>query len=158
MRAKGIDWQPEHDDMLKPMWRDGISAEACAAKLNKRFGLTLSRSAVIGRCHRKKFPGVGRKVASPRRNAPAPRKFKTSSRSTPFRGNVRSPSTALDYRIKTRVERSQALQVPHLPFRFAVDKENDFGCRWIEGDDGVVCGSEVKHGSYCDAHASRVYR
>lgn len=141
-RPKGHDWQPEQDEVLKPMWAKGISAAVCAATINQKFKLTLSRSAIIGRCHRQGFKGVGRTGVYPR-----------VGRSKPAASRPRR-NAGFQFTTPQMIPRPP-VDVAKRIMAFAA---NGDGCRWIEGDDGVACGATVGHGPYCLEHGARAYK
>lgn len=58
-------WTAAQDATLAELWRNGETGAACAAALNARFGLSLSRNAVLSRLHRK--VGADRAKRSPLR-------------------------------------------------------------------------------------------
>ena len=57
-------WNDERNDVLKALWKDGLSASQIAGKLGG-----VSRNAVIGKIHRLGLEGRA-KPAAPRRTNP----------------------------------------------------------------------------------------
>ncbi len=53
-------WLPEHDNALREWVAKGMSRRDAAAELNEKFGTKFTRSAVIGRCFRRKIKSADR--------------------------------------------------------------------------------------------------
>ena len=54
-------WHPRVARVLRRLWRRGCTARQIANALNERYGLTLTRNAVIGKLHRMGMMGERRK-------------------------------------------------------------------------------------------------
>lgn len=94
--------------------------------------LGLGRNAVIGKVHRLKLP-------SPVERKPVVRMGREVQQTWRRRDKVAPPPSSIEL-----------LNIPLL------DAE-PFQCRWIEGDDGMVCGHEVYQRSFCHHHYARCY-
>lgn len=72
-------WPEEHDARLRIEYRTDATFNEIAEVLNKRFGTTYSRNAVIGRAHRLKLPARESPI-KPKAEKPIAPKAKPSDR------------------------------------------------------------------------------
>lgn len=54
-----IHWADKVTETLRGLWPEGKSASEIAKILNLQFGLTLTRSSIIGKAHRLNLPRRG---------------------------------------------------------------------------------------------------
>ena len=95
-------WEPEEVDLLIKLIGEGCSATSCAIEINRTFKKNYSRSAVIGKAHRKGYGFSGtdnsRKGAPRKRALPPPKttaKKKSISTSKNFDSIYRRPGGIL---------------------------------------------------------------
>lgn len=142
MSQKHTFWErPGVVEVLRAAAAPGIyTASELASLLSERFGVDISRNAVMGKCWRENIPLRGRKGPEPK--APKPPK----------------PQAIINEYLKTpRIKRSELLQCDEPEPRGDVAD----GCRWMHGDatDRVFCGAPtVRFGiSWCHHHCARVW-
>lgn len=123
-------WTEDRIATLTKMYAQGYSCRAIGAEMG------LTRNAVIGKVGRlklsppvdkKPFIWMGREVGLPRPPRP-PRLL----------GAKLAPS-------------------PIELFNIPLTEAGPFHCRWIEGDEPLVCGHEVYQRSFCQHHYFRCY-
>ncbi len=157
-----------------------MSASKIAESLNNRFGLSLSRNSVIGKCYRIGIRLMGKSKAAMRnqkRAQPsAPKPFKPSRQSLPERGGAGGATTAGNRNARPLLARSGPPQMPsQMPFPMQPDpapalcadrQPNTIlslplsgACKWAisgEGKHMRFCGHvAVIDGPYCEHHAGR---
>lgn len=144
MRPVVVDWtQPRVQAALEECLHEGLSASEAARFLNRKFGFSMSRQAVIGRAYRTNV--------SFRRNNGNGGKIDVRIPPTPkgIRGGL--PRTFVkDAVVELRVTADEPLP-----------NGNEDGCQWLHGDatKRKFCG----HGTWplspwCPFHFSRVYQ
>lgn len=155
-------WSPEAVEMAVAMWPTTPSAADVAEALNARFGLDISRKAVIAKMHRL---GLSfRRPALPK-TLPSGTKGKT--------GPKREPAAAVKSAPKPVPASKAVAPVPPAPRpsqlpesrRVALADLRYGECKYIANDprvDATCCGHRAEFGSYwCPAHArlcTTVYR
>ncbi len=157
-----FEWTAESVDRLRQMWRDGLSASECAARLGSP-----TRSAVLGKVHRLNLPGrktavrkrhetkrdVAKRVAKARATRAAkpkraPGQF-NASRPTPSELAVSAAEwQALQEQVAARQDVIRVASI--------IDLE-DNQCRWPIGEPTRgYCGDvKVPGKSYCACHLAR---
>ena len=145
MAHEGSVWEiPGLVDALRRQAKPKVyTAAELAKQLSERFGVLISRNAVMGKCWREGIPLRGRKGPEPKApSAPKPPK----------------PQAIINEYLKTpRIKRSELLQCDEPEPRGDVAD----GCRWMHGDatDRNYCGAPtVRFGiSWCHHHCARVW-
>ena len=154
-------WSPRLTRVLRRMWRGGCTARQIANALNERYGLTLTRNAVIGKLHRMGMMGERRKP----RQRPArvsqrqasrmlsrAQRHRTAPRPAPVKAMPAAPAPV----------RQQSAPAPSSHRRGVTDimKLKPGMCRWVDGDRGawVWCGAPTDGGSWCEHHRAIVFR
>jgi GcrA cell cycle regulator len=156
-------WTDECVTYAGKLWADGHSAAHIAKQLRKDFGLSVSRSAVLGKLHRLKLSGrqgasaLGetraakpRHIGRPRSIAPsAPRAVKIAGRGAVFvEATARRPRVVVPIRAE-------------LPGTATVLTIGRHQCKWPIGDpqddDFTFCGVRTD-GTYCAEHHQRSHQ
>ena len=142
MSQKHTFWErPGVVEVLRAAAAPGIyTASELASLLSERFGVDISRNAVMGKCWRDNIPLRPRTAPKPK----APRQPK--------------PLAVIQEYLKApRVKRSTLLQCDEPEPRGDVAD----GCRWLHGpaEDRLFCGAPtVRFGiSWCHHHCARVW-
>lgn len=140
-----MSWPDEHIERLKALHADGLTGSEIAVELNKEFGTTYSRNAIIGKCHR-----IGDRMAST-----APRPGRARRRNKIF--DVAGPSTCAQEVAPTALPKARPKRACSL-----MDLTND-ACRWPVGEPGAedfyFCGGPaVGPLPYCAFHARMAYQ
>lgn len=116
------------------------SASQMAKMLSARFGIPITRNALIGKCSRNKIA---------------------------LRGSKKMPME--DWRKALRPAPQRAKSYPKAkaapkPIKVAIPEPRPIGdmpggCKWMHGDalDRLFCGAPATHGSWCAHHAKRVW-
>jgi GcrA cell cycle regulator len=148
----GFAWTAEADAELRRLLEKRYTASMIAGKLSTAFAVHLSRSAVLGRAHRKGLVKREVPIAALKSKAPAPPKPK---RRTGFQPTMRE-----------RISFPVAAVAPEPPIdltptmRFFDRRSGD--CAWISGEpsfDAMCCGRPVIEGRpYCLAHCRMAYQ
>ena len=136
---KGI-WDDRLLDAMRAMADTQIySASQMATLLSARFGVTITRNALIGKCSRNGIALRGSKKL--------PLELPKVSKTPP----------------KRRLMFPKAQKAPR-PIKIAIPEPSPVGdvpggCRWIHGGalDRLFCGAPATHGSWCEHHAKRVW-
>lgn len=149
-------WTDERIELLKKLWRDGLSASQIAKQLG---GVT--RNAVIGKVHRLGLSGRAA-PSKPQRcvfKAPRPARVATAAPSAPRR---------LTERVKEREVTGEI--TPPAPVRYVAEAPgmatlSTLGahmCKWPIGDpmleNFTFCGRRTDMGPYCDEHGQVAYQ
>lgn len=142
------DWTDERIEILKALYKDGLSASQIAAELGG-----ISRNAVIGKCHRLGLTGRPRKSSAPKQPR-AQRRASGFARSD----NRLEPIVKTMPLPKPRVE-DGAIPAAQRKTLLQLDAHT---CRWPVGDPGTAdfffCGAEPQPDRrYCEAHCSRAF-
>lgn len=145
-------WPLEATDAMVELWKSGASAAEVSRALRQRFGLSFSRSAVLGKVHRL---GITRPSAQ-----------------TPKAARVRPPAavSAVYVRVAARYAAEQAARAaaaakpaPETPRGAHTILSIKSGmCKWPIGDpkdaDFSLCGeSSFQGGVYCARHHVAAY-
>jgi GcrA cell cycle regulator len=127
-------WTDERKELVRDLWAQGYSAGEIAQRLKPK----VTRNAVIGLCHRNKFPHGQRRTAP--MSSPEPLPPACFVREEP-----KSPTLP-----RPRPQPPEFLGLP-------LHKLSDSQCRWPEGDGPFVfCGQPVTLGRpYCADHNAR---
>lgn len=144
-------WPEEHDAQLRIEYRAGATFSEIASVLNRRFGTSYTKNAVVGRAHRMELPPRQSPI-KPKPEVVAP-KMKKESRLRVAPGaqvqaiNRGPKATGDGYKPKT-------VEVATLDIRL-VDLE-PMQCRFASvrvDDEWGFCGHRTYDGSsYCEAH------
>jgi hypothetical protein len=124
-------WQPDHDKAIAEWRAAKLTASETALRLFNRFGINVSRNAVIGRLHRLRLP---KSVNQPKFGRPAmkakPKAVRTAPHIPPGSSEAVVP-----------------MMVPLLAL-------SPNGCRWPYGDRGYVFCNHTRYSdsSYCQEH------
>jgi hypothetical protein len=141
MAHEGSVWEiPGLVDALRRQAKPEVyTAAELAKQLSERFGVLISRNAVMGKCWRENIPLRGRKGPEPRPKPPKPMKV------------------IQEYLKAPRVKRSSLLKCDEPEPK----GDTPEGCRWMHGpaEDRVFCGAPtVRWGvSWCHHHCARVW-
>jgi len=159
-----MNWTDERVELLKKLWKEGLSASQTAAELGG-----VSRNAVIGKVHRL---GLSVRAKSPSSSVPRQRKPRTHAHAILIaRGGVEgntalAPLQAYDTQAyATNVEPEPQLIENVIPIgqRCSILELNNNKCRWPIGDpslpDFFFCGGKTVGGlPYCGYHSSIAYQ
>lgn len=148
-------WTDVHDEAARVFLKDGMSASQCADELNRKFGLDLSRNAVISRAKRKQL-GLRSKTSILEASKPAAKTPKKRVRKPP-----RSPKLELLLQIRPPLQPHQgALRCAEIvPKHLSLLETTDLTCKWPYGgwpgnDPITYCGHPTAAGfPYCLDHA-----
>lgn len=159
-----MSWTTEMLDFMKPLYLDdGLSASKIAEVVNRRFGSTYSRNAIIGKLHRMGWVIPGRTSArqSVAKNSASIERAKKRKELAAAK-RAKSPLAALFRGEAFPLPASnEELVIPVHERKQLVDLEaND--CRWPIGDpmeDGFhFCGrGKVQGLAYCEHHCRKAY-
>jgi GcrA cell cycle regulator len=129
-------WTEERREFVRELWAQGYSAGEIAQRLKPK----MTRNAVIGLCHRNKFPHGKRRTAPMPSPEPLPPAY--SAREEP-RPRPQPP----------KPEPSAFLGLP-------LHELTDSQCRWPDGDGPFLfCGQPASLGQpYCRDHAAKAIR
>ena len=156
-----MSWNDERVELLKKLWKDGLSASQIAAEMG-----SITRNAVIGKVHRLGLSGRVKASASPvprLRKAPRPRSVIVSGGS---RGNTAlAPRIIQEFEIEHEAEIipfAQPVQAPESK-RVAIIELREGVCRWPLGDplqqEFAYCGNDSDTGRpYCCYHSTVAYQ
>ncbi len=161
-----MDWTDERVEILKRLWKDGLSASQIASQLG---GVT--RNSVIGKVHRLNLTGR----AKPASVRPRPRKTRPSAPPVPQRhtpvGNSLKPVLApSNLQIQTlpvleRVPKPVPIEDLVVPISLNVSllALNEEMCKWPIGDPGArgfhFCGHrQYRNLPYCEYHSRLAYQ
>lgn len=140
-------WLDQHKDCLRQLALDGLTADAIACEMNRRFGTHLDKNAIIGAAHRN---SVSFKRAAG---------FQPSARTARW-AKVAAPPVAPEPVADARV----ALQPQPVAFvNCMLVHLTNKTCRWPlnEGDPFLFCGSptaDLADGvPYCRKHSRLAY-
>lgn len=156
INRRGDDWTEERHEYLKQCWAAGMSAEIAANQINRKFGTSYTRNAIIGRVSRHALSVLyGRVKAAPSIASP----YSTHRRRTVYRAMMRLKAPE-----PCRV--APAIDDTAIPFEqrktLAQLSERDGFCRWPVGEpsspDFFYCGGKASEGSsYCAGHCAVAY-
>lgn len=144
-------WTDVHDEAARVFLKDGMSASQCADELNRKFGLDLSRNAVISRAKRKHL-GLRSKTSILEASKPAAK--------TP-RKRPRAPKPAPRPIAGPPLQPHQgALRCAEIvPKHLSLLETTDLTCKWPYGgwpgtEPVTYCGHPTAAGfPYCLDHA-----
>lgn len=147
-------WEPEHDDLLRKLNREGKSANDVAVILTA-MGIPKTRNAVIARAHRlEDMSGYGSKYL---REPPKPKKRvlrdQSAAPSKPSRLKIQKPHWVRPWQ-KPKAESALRSEHPTL-------LEREPGqCCWPINDGGPFrfCGKEAIDKPYCAEHTAAMKR
>lgn len=116
------------------------SASQMAKMLSARFGIPITRNALIGKCSRNNITLRGSKK-------PPMEDWRKALRPAPQRAKSYPKAKAAPKPIKVSIP--EPAPIGDMPG----------GCKWIHGDalDPLFCGAPATHGSWCEHHAKRVW-
>ncbi|KND50473.1 MAG: GcrA cell cycle regulator [Parcubacteria bacterium C7867-007] len=146
-------WTDERIELLKNLWRDGLSASQIAKQLG---GVT--RNAVIGKVHRLGLSGRAT-PSKPQRTffkAPRPARPVTAAPSAPRRiyESVEVPTPAK--KCGTVVAPTPVHYVDESPGTATITTLGNHMCKWPIGDPSrenfTFCGNRAENGPYCYRH------
>ena len=150
-------WTQEIEDATKAMWLDeGKSAAVIANQLLYRFQVRISRSAVIGKCHRE---GWHRFRKSPRTRSKNVRgKTMTKAKWLPKLSRRHGPP--MQAIGGDRASRASRADLPKKPLIHSIENLKATTCRFPYGDPGDAdfgwCGRGIAAGNvksvYCVGH------
>lgn len=140
-------WLPEHIEKLEALHKDGLSASQIGRMINKVFGTTYSRNAVIGKLHRLGLCG-GESGDEKRRNSGTDGALAWRLTSLQARGEL------------GKRHKDVSLSDTENPTT-TIDKATSNQCRWPCGKpspDMPICGQPTLPGqSYCQKHYDLAY-
>lgn len=156
-------WTEETTAYAGKVWLEGLSAEEVRKVLRTRFGLIVTRSAVIGKMYRSGFhrsPGTLPTRTS--RKPPNPNGIRAQRHAREVRPKAPSPIRVGGSRVYV-MPASAPLPTPRIediespnaaPFMDARG-----GCKWPigEGLATLSCCNPIARGSYCEGHAAVSY-
>jgi GcrA cell cycle regulator len=158
-RAPATDkWPLEHDVALQALLTNGFSRACAAEEINKKFGTTYTRDAVIGRSWRKGFQSARCKdfkapltMAKIKKRQPHHRPVRDDRQ--PFKQPPAQAAAPMPIACAEVCE----------PRRISLIELTDETCRWPIGmpgtDDFCFCGSRPAEGSpYCAGHSRLAFR
>ncbi len=150
-------WHPRVARVLRRLWRRGCTASQIAGILNRHYGLTLTRNAVIGKLHRmgeRRRPGQRAARASQRQ---ASRLLQRAQRHRP----EPRPAPARAMPTASAPEQEHSAPAPASARRGITDimQLKPGMCRWVDGGKGawVWCGAPTGGGSWCEYHRAIVF-
>ena len=147
-------WTQEIEDATRTMWLDeGKSAAVIANQLLYRFQIRITRSAVIGKCHRE---GWHRFRKSPRIKSRIVR-GKTMTKAKWFPSPARRHGSPMEAIGGNSASRASRASLPKKPLIHSIEKLNGTTCRFPYGDPGEAlfgwCGRKcAETSSYCESH------
>jgi GcrA cell cycle regulator len=145
MALTNMGWPAEHVTAFLAMLAPGVSADMIAKKLNKLFGTSYSRNAIVGKAARMNVKTEGRPV----RHNPNPAGY-LSKAPTPI-------VTAKPYRVPRPLrprEATEAACAAIVPKHIRCVELEPPHCRWPYGDGDITfCGHErLADRPYCEDH------
>lgn len=155
-----IHWADKVTETLRGLWPEGKSASEIAKILNLQFGLTLTRSSIIGKAHRLSLPRRGdtRMISRAPRPGNGVRTLSVH----------RTPAQKAAAVAAAKSKPAPALPVVLVPLEPMVQPDGSVmsllsltkrSCRAPIGDPHepgfAFCGREATNGSYCSGHAAR---
>ncbi len=146
-------WTQEIKDATKAMWLDeGKSAALIEVQLLARFQVRITRSAVIGKCHREGWHRLTRSTRTRSKNVRG--KTMKKAKWFPSPRFHRPPMNAVGGGLATRASRAS---LPKKPLIHDIDKLKATTCRFPYGDPGDGdfgwCGRKCEViGPYCIDH------
>ena len=157
-------WNTDTDAYLIELYasKECPSFSIISAKINEKFGTTVTRNSVIGRTHRLKL--VARHTRSgvtvPKERSPYTPRTRSGEHHSVIR-IVRANGNSDRMRvIETRESREQIKLrcVEVIPRNISLLESSDNDCRFIAGDDLLYCGHPRREGSsYCGPHDALIY-
>jgi GcrA cell cycle regulator len=160
----GVHWPDDVIDRLTSLWKSGASCSRIAQKLNDRFGMGLTRNAVIGKVHRLKLASRPRKPGEPpAERAPRSDTAKASKRIQLKRNRPKWDAQTQSFEPETEPQVASVLMsdldIPKSQ-RKTLMQLTEHSCRWPVGDVGApdffFCGAEPMKGcAYCVPHQHR---
>lgn len=163
-----FNWCARSETYLRSLWMDGGSASNIALRVTEEYGngLTITRSAILGKVHRMKLPAritpeekeAGKERARLERERRRTKRqndrddvFRQKLKRRNFLGHTVTPSKQVDIE-------PDLFEVTHDPVAL-IDLERHH-CRWPigEGASTMYCGSFKTYGSYCRKHWRLAYQ
>ncbi|MFM7010636.1 MAG: GcrA family cell cycle regulator [Betaproteobacteria bacterium] len=147
------DWHknPDADETLRALYKDGLSNSVIAGVLNKKFGTAFTRSAVIGRATR-----LGITHAKPGNRAKKPQRPRTKRERVTF-GTPKSTEAVAPAPFIVRTD------IPPPEARKSLVELREMDCRWPVGDPlskgfGFCAQERVPGKPYCPDCCQRAYQ
>jgi hypothetical protein len=133
-------WTDARKEMVRDLWAQGYSAGEIARQLHP----PVTRNAVIGLCHRNKFPHGKRRTAPMPSPEPLPPAYFVREEPKP------------EIRPRPRPQPPEPLAFLGLPLHELSDSQ----CRWPDGDGPFLfCGQPAVLASpYCRDHSAKAIR
>nr|WP_281409806.1 GcrA family cell cycle regulator [Methylobacterium sp. BTF04] len=149
-------WSPAATELAISLWTSAPSAADVAAEINRRFGMSVSRKAIIAKMHRcgLSFKGPALPVMLPKGTKGAPRPVRATA--APKAKPAPKPKAAPVLVASVPRPAPRPMDLPESR-RVAIQNLRHDECRYIAGDpktDPTCCGHAVELGSsWCPAHA-----
>ncbi len=138
-------WNAERTDRLKALWlaSDKPSCSQIASIFHSEFGINITRNGIIGKVHR-----LGLERRGARGN---------------YKGNGKAAKTVRQHRSRMPrpVYEAPPVAMPPCivdPLNIKLTDAQSGQCRWIQGDDDLICGHPADGGSWCPYHHSVVFK
>src|SRR5216684_255291 len=154
MRSSDSPWNDETDAELRRLYADKLSGAQIAQEISRKFGMTITRNAVIGRTHRL---GMVEPKPAKRREPKAP--HECPQRRTHKSFKFKSPSIAPE---PLPPPKTPDVGIP-ISQRKTLLQLTEETCRWPIGDPGSAdfffCGGQTLTSlPYCAYHSRVAYQ
>lgn len=158
-----VPWTDEQHELLKKCWAAGMSAQISADQINRKFGTSYTRSAIIGRVNRHALSVVYDRVkALPLIGAPYPAERRRAIGKAIQRGVKQAAMRQAD-KIYAWAAEIEDLAIPFEQRKtLAQLSERDGVCRWPVGEPSTpeffYCGGKALNDApYCAGHCRAAY-
>lgn len=149
-----MNWTDERVELLRKLWGEGLSASQIASQLG-----SISRNAVVGKVHRLKLSGRGRKWSQKPGRKPKPKPIETAK---PEKLPVMEPPPIAMEIVERPIYRYEAEGNFPISRRLSLTELTDRTCKWPSGDplteEFSFCGNGAGDaGPYCGFHSRLAY-
>jgi GcrA cell cycle regulator len=157
LRGGQVKWTDEHDDMLKRLWKQGLSCSQIAKKMHEEGAPDRSRNAIIGRVHRLRLVARG---DTPRQNRTYQQRRAAALRAPKEKRVLKHAAVTV---FTDPAKRTAPWKEPRRNdiARVAFDELTALHCRWPVGDPKQCgfgfCGAVVSGATYCEEHHRRAF-
>lgn len=141
--AQPSKYTDERRDYIRKLWTSSISANTIAKRFSAKFGVKVSRCAILGIASRMKLP-----------------RHEFADKPTP-QASARRLATMLAKGIPCGPKPKKPVLAPLEPSDEPKPLGTDTGCKWLHGDDPktwIFCGHPQMAGApYCSFHYERAH-